>query len=279
MLRLVFTASALVFLNCLASAQSTTRPVYLDHAVVQQEKGTVTVVANAPLPLFQVISAFREEFGWRIDWEQAPGYTRFDVVDDTGPRWRSAHPDARGVTRPAGGRFTTSFPASLLASQAHVLTKILQDYNVNENPGRYTLLLDPHGRFTVVGTQVKDDSGQLRPIPPLLDTSLSINSQKRNVYETVRVIVAALSAATGKKVIIMSVPNNLFRNTEATIGGGDLTARQLLQQALDSTRRPLQYDFGYDPDVPVYILNVSLAAKAEDDVVGGRTHVPIDRTH
>jgi hypothetical protein len=79
-------------------------------------------------------------------------------------------------------------------------------------------------------------------------------------------------------VIMMSIPNNLFRDTQISLGGHNVEARQLLREAFDGTHRPLQYDIGFDPDnSPVYILNVSVTAKTEADKVGRRRLVPIDR--
>jgi hypothetical protein len=103
MLRGVSIMVALTLVAAAVSAQSTTRPKYLDHAVIQHSGSTATVTADFPVPIFQAISGMREEYGWRLDWEGAPCYCRFDVVDDTGPKWRAAHPDAKGVARPTGG--------------------------------------------------------------------------------------------------------------------------------------------------------------------------------
>jgi len=266
----------------LLSAQSTTRPAYRDRALIQHANSSVTVTANAPLPLFQAISAIREAYGWQVSWEQAAGYSPFDVVDDTGPRWRASHPNAKGVTRPAGGLFTSTWPEvrdlSVTSLKADVLAKLIQDYNSTDNPGRHTLRTDPDGQLAVVGTQVKDENGAFRQTTPLLDTPLSVEMQKRTVYDTVRTVLAALSAATGNRIIIMSVPTNLFRATEVEVGGNRVPARELLMEALSGTHRPLQYDFGYDPDAPVYILNVSMALTEQQDALGQRRPVPIDRS-
>lgn len=262
MFKNAFLLSSLIFLGCLGLSQSTTRQVYMDRALIERSNSLITVTANAPLPLYQAISAIREGYGWRINWEQAPGYSRFDVVDDTGPKWRAAHPDIKGVTRPAGGRFNTAFleptdPASL-SSEVDALTRLLEDYNATDNPGKYVLYDDRNGHIAIVGTKVRNEAGELQTVPALLDTPLTIDRAARNAYETVRAILAALSATTGKKIIVMSVPNNILANAQLAVGGHNIPARKLLQQVLDDTHRPLYYDFGYDPDVPVYVLNVSM---------------------
>ncbi len=207
--------------------------------------------------------------------------SHFDVVDDTGPRWRAAHPGAKGVTRRAGGIFTSTFPeptGTRGATEGDVLAKVIEDYNATDNPGKYVLRTSADGQFTVVGTEVRDETGALQEVRPILCTRVTIQKQGRNVYDTATAILSALSAAAGKDAIMISVPNNLFSDAQVTVGGDDVEARQLLRQALDGTHRPLQYDLGFDPDNSgVYILNVSVATKAESSEAGGRRLVPIDR--
>src|SRR5580658_4931503 len=90
--------------------QSSTHPNYFERARIQHGDSGTTVIANASRPLFQAIDAVRLEYGWQINWESAPCYSRFDVVDNTDPKWRAAHPNEKGVTRQDGGFFTATFP-------------------------------------------------------------------------------------------------------------------------------------------------------------------------
>ena len=130
------------------------------------------------MPLFQAIFGIRVEYGWRINWESAPGYSRFDVVDDTDPDWRAAHPNAKGVTRPAGGSFTANLPepkeASDPGAERDILARLIDEYNATDNPGKYVLLADADGQFTVIGTTVRDEAGALRAISPVLDTPVTL---------------------------------------------------------------------------------------------------------
>lgn len=281
MLSNALTISAVGLFLGSALAQSTPSP-HLDRAIVRHGDSVVTLVANAPLPLFQAISAVREEYGWQVNFEQAPGYSHFDVVDDTAPEWRRNHPGGKGVTGAAGGSFTSTFPevrdALDVTTERDVLAKVLQDYNGTDNPGKYGLQIGHAGEFTIVGTAVRDETGALQEVPPILSTPVTIEREQRSLYDSVTDILRALSSAAGQKVIVMSVPNNEFRTTQLTMGGDKVPARQLLEQALASTLRPLQYDLGYDPDVPVYILSISVAATAKDDGRGGRMLLPTDRS-
>jgi hypothetical protein len=265
----------------LVPAQSVMRPTFFDHARISHGDTGVTVTANESLPLLQAIEAVRLEYGWQINWESAPCYSRFDVVDDTAPKWRAAHPDEKGVTRPAGGLFTSTFPepreVSEDSAERLALSRLVDQYNTTDNPGKYILKVDSDGRFTIIGTQVRDETGALREIRPLLDTPLTLAKEPRSVYDTIKSILGTLQAATGKQVLFAAPSTSLFRTTQVTLGGEGIPARELLRKALAGTKRPLQYDLSFNPDVPIYILGVSPAMREEDDGLGGRKLVPPDR--
>jgi hypothetical protein len=279
-LKSVCITTALAVLSGLTSAQSTPRPRFLDHALIQHSEAGVTVVAKDSLPLLQAISDLRLEYGWQVNWESAPGYSHFDVVDDTDPEWRAAHPGAKGVTRPAGGLFRGTFPepkeASNPAAERNVLTTLIHEYNATNNPGKYVLRVDSDGQLTVIGTQVRDETGALQETSPLQDTPLSLVKAPRSVDDAIRSILGALQSATGKKVLFAVASSSLFINTQVTVGGERIPARDLLKEAFASTKRLLQYDLCFNADVPVYILSTSLAMKEEDNGLGGRKVVPVD---
>ncbi|HUC29959.1 MAG TPA: hypothetical protein VMR80_10260 [Candidatus Acidoferrum sp.] len=281
MLKRVLTVTGFAFLCVAISAQSTTRPKFLDRARIQRSGSGIMVTANDSIPLFQALYALRLEYGWQVDWESAPGYSHFDVVDDTDPKWRAAHVGEKGVTRPAGGLFTATLPEASDPSdptvEREVLSGLIGEYNATDNPGKYALrAAEPDGRFAVVGVQVRGESGELQFASPLLDTPVTLTKTRRNVYDTVESIFTALQSATGKRVIFAAASSSLFRMTETTTGGEKVAARELLTQALASTKQPIQYDLFFNPDVPVYILNVSPAMREEDDGKDGRKLIPTD---
>jgi hypothetical protein len=275
--KIVRTISLLALLAAGAASAQSTRPAgFLDRAIIKHGGTDVTVLADDSTPLLQAIAALRLEYGWQINSEGAPGYSRFDVVDDTAPKWRAAHPSEKGVTRPAGGLFTASFPEpSGAVGERDALARLIDAYNATGNPGKYVLRVGSDGQMDVIGTQVRDETGALQEISPLLDTPITLAKKSRNVYDTIESILEALHSATGKKVLFAVMSGSLFINTQVTMGGESRRpARELLKQALAATQQPLQYDLGLNPDVPVYILSVSPVLKEEDDRLGGRTLVP-----
>jgi hypothetical protein len=81
----------------------------MENAQVRHLADSITVSANDARPLAQAVTALSEEFGWAIDFEDPPYYSKYDLVDDTVPQWRAAHPNTKGVTVIAGDTFQTQF--------------------------------------------------------------------------------------------------------------------------------------------------------------------------
>lgn len=112
-----------------AYAQQTGRVV--ERAELRHAKGTATCVVNAPRPLQQSVQLVNEEYGWAVNYED-PLWDGADLVDDTDPAWRAAHPNERGVRRVRGGAFESQY--SELPTTAHsaderssVLGKLVSD--------------------------------------------------------------------------------------------------------------------------------------------------------
>jgi hypothetical protein len=261
--RISLTAIVAVFCgSCLAQSA---RPAFFNRARIQHSGATVTVTANDSMPLSQAIDALRLEYGWRINVESAPCYSRFDLADDTGPEWRAAHPDSRGVTGPSGGLFIANFTdpgdGSDFSAEYRTISAIVNAYNATNNPGRYVLLRGPYGGLTVVGTGVRDETGALVEVPPLLGAHINLVASSRTVEGTLEAIRGALQLATGKEVLDGDFSHSLLLNTHATVGGEGVAARELLEEALSSTGRALEYDLSYDADSDNYVLNTYSVAR------------------
>ena len=67
-----------------------------------------------------------------------------------------------------GADMTLSRKATEPSTEEAALRKVVEDYNATVNPGKYVLRIDPAGQFTVVGTQVRDDTGVLQTVTPIL---------------------------------------------------------------------------------------------------------------
>ncbi|MGC1620515.1 MAG: hypothetical protein WA765_18640 [Candidatus Acidiferrum sp.] len=272
----------LLVLNFQAQAQvqdfQKRRSEYMERAQVRHASNSATVAANSPRPLADAIRALSEEYAWVIDFEDPPYFSNYDLVDDTAPKWRAAHPNEKGVTVIGGGSFETQFTESFdarssIAEEEHILDTVVSDYNKSGNPGRFAVINEGDGRFAVVGTHVKDDNGKEQAVRSILDTPITVQSETRNVYETVSAILDALTAKSHTKVGPGTMPLNALLQSRVTVGGQDIPSRVLLQQALSAAKVKLYWLLYYDSDGQSYALNVLPLTKAMYDASGKRTTV------
>lgn len=260
------------------------RPVhhFMNHGVVAHKLNSATVASNAPRPLLQAIIAMREEYGWDVSYEDPPYRSSYDLVDDTNPQWRLAHPNARGVTIPDGGAFQCTYPENpaifSLSGERQALDRVVACFNQTDGPGRFMVRQQSDGRFVVLGTAVLDNTGYLRPVHAILDVPISIPEATRRADETVELILQQLSAASKIKIGLAQGPVNLLAQAKVRVGGSGAPARILLAETLDATGRNLDWDLIYDADVPTYLLNVNLVTRAVYGPFGRRRLIPIGPT-
>lgn len=254
---------------------------FMRHAIVQHKAGLATVVADAPRPLFQTITALRKEYGWRINYEQPPYFSQYDLTDDTSPEWRASHPFAKGVTIPAGGSFRSTFSERQSvygrAGEKKILQKVVSDYNKTSNPGRFEVLSNPDGGYSIVGISLRTANGSLAHVSPILDTRISLSTSKRSAAETATLILNALSVKTGNKMVSGVMPLNLMTQTQVEIGGNNVPARALLLQTLDATGHALVYNIMHDADSNSYSLGIFGTVRAIRDRPGETGSVPVGR--
>lgn len=256
-------AWALALCTLAAGQGASPNPGFWDRANLELTDGTVSVRANDPRPLAQAIEAIRQEYGWEVDYEDPP-YESQDLADNTDPRWRIAHPQARGVTRVGGGLFATRFDLakdmrSGSPEEERVLGKVVADYNASGNPGRFMLKKEGVDRFAIVGTGIRDSSGNARPVTPVLDGQVSLPPQERTVIDTIKLVSQAISAKSSYKVDIGTVPVNLAFQTSVKVGGDNVSGRALLAQIAATTRFPLVWKLLFDADAQCYFINMEIA--------------------
>lgn len=257
------------------------KPIFWSRATVAEPDRSIVVRANDPRPLDQAIIAIRQKYGWIVDYEDPP-YGFNELVDDTDPNWRKAHPEANGVTRVAGGLFTTTFDLGIDMSsgspdEERALDKIVADYEASANPGRFMLKRESSGRFSVVGVGIRDSNGSEKSVTPILDDRISLPLQERTVSDTIQLILQAVSENSEYKVVVGSAPLNLALQTRTKVGGDNVPARQLLTKAASATRFPLVWALLYDADMHCYFINFEVAMEAAGDVSGTPRLKPIPK--
>src|ERR1700689_2008754 len=197
---------------------------YMNRAEVRHISGSVSVSSNDPRPLSQALIGISEEYAWTIDYEDAPYYSRYDLVDDTDPKWRVTHPSEKGVTVIGGDSFQSQFlespdAVSSIGGEEHILDTVVSDYNASTNPGKFRVLDEGDGRFAIVGVEVKEGNGKEQSVTPILDTLISVPTEPRDAIATISAILDALTAKSHTNVTPGMMPINALQQSKVTIGG------------------------------------------------------------
>ena len=274
----------LVFCTGLYGHQ-TQRRAYMKAGSIQHHGTSATVLANDPRPLYQAITTVREEYGWIVHFEDPPFHSDYDFIDDTDPLWRAAHPGAKGARGLAGGSFQADYPegpdtygprANSSGEEERILDKIVLDYNQSGNPGKFAVQQQADGSYAIIGQTVKDDHGNDQFVGSLLDTPISVAYGTRNAFESLSLIIAAISAKTGAKLMLGTLPTNTFVQSEVTIGGDNIPARDLLLQLVSGIKRKLVWNLLCGED-HLCALNLAIASRAHYDTFGNKSLVWLDR--
>ena len=228
------------------------------------------------------MTAVSEEYGWKVHYEDPPYQGNHDLeVMNVSPEIARLHPGLV-FRRIATGTFKSTYPEDVNIrsspdEEGRVLDKIVSDYNHATNPGGFVVSRQPDGSYAVIGNAVRDDLGNTQPIEAMLDTRVSVATQTRTAAQTLDVIVQALSERrVDFKIGVGIYSDNLFVNSQVTVGGQNIPARTLLLQCINATRQQLAWRLLFDVNSRMYYLSVLGVARAEYDAFGGRKLIAVD---
>jgi hypothetical protein len=227
-------------------------------------------------PLFQAVEALRDEYSWVVDYED-PIYSGSELVDDTSPDWRRLHPTSKGVTRPVGGSFVTSFDGGdaaamqTSAGEERVLRSVVGDYNASGRSERFEVRRSASGRLAVVGLPKPASTGQQAP-QSIMDTPMSLELKSRSGLDA---IFAALSVQSGRKVMYFGYGNDPLSRIGTMFGGQNIPARDLLGKVAGFTRYCISFNTLYDADLDLYGISVSTTTRASVDASGINARNPV----
>lgn len=226
----------------------------------------VTVIDNTR-PLLTAMSTMREEYGWKVDLEEAPHthYASKTEFQSTYPESaeRITFSNAGEIRAPLRLFYHYSLPPS---SKASILNKVVSDYNREGFPDQYEVISQADGSYAVVGTAIETDPGLYRSVTPLLDTPVSIPNGPTTLSRAIQAIAQALTGESGIKVL-SNPPMGIARTAPVTVNGDMMPARLLLQQIMPDS----VWDLYYSQESHLYVLNVDRHAWAQYDQLGQRT--------
>lgn len=268
-----FSVVVLVGCTVVARAQLSQRH-YMERATILHNQSSATVEANSGRPLFQAITGVREEYGWVVDYEDPPYQGSVDLVPDASI---SRHPVGKVFMVPAGGAFRSTYPETpdmwgSTRGELRVLDKIVSDYNATQNPGKFVVRALQDGNYAVIGQSYENSAGGEVSVRPVFDTLISLPDATRSAAGTIDLILNALNKASGTKVGFGTVPLNALAQSQVTVGGSNVSVRQLLLNVIDQVKSvKLVWDLLFDPDGRVFYLNLLPASQAHYDSFGKRT--------
>jgi hypothetical protein len=123
--------------------------------------------------------------------------------------------------------------------------------------GQVFSVSDDGKRLHVIPQRAADETGRMMPQTPILDTLITIAPKQRNGVALLAAICEAVSASTGVKVEVGTVPANLLAQYRTSVGVKNQPARQAMTELLDALHgtRTLVWDLYDDSDG--YALNIN----------------------
>ncbi len=112
--------------------------------------------------------------------------------------------------------------------------------------------------IAIVGTAIKEQSGHDRPVPAILDSTISLPLQERTAYGTLDLIAKRLSRKLGTIVAyagIEGMADNCAVQSIVTVGGDNVPARSLLLQTVDHMGCLRVWRLIYNANAPKYFLS------------------------
>ena len=224
-----------------------------------QDQPPVKLSVNDPRPVAEAVKQLQEKYGWIITYEDPRLSNESDLLDETDPKYRQAHPGGKRALTPKGGALEISYFVSPVTGKPEnpreLLQMLLNAHAASDNPGRFEL--KQTGRvFHVIPEQVKDVRGRWAHQASILEIPITFPEKERSVLETLETITSALSSASQMKIVIGAIPLNLFVRHRTTQSASSEPARDVLIRTLDSTNRKFSWRLLHDPGVNMLALNV-----------------------
>jgi hypothetical protein len=213
------------------------------------------------------------KYGWIITYEDPPYTHDSELVDVTVSVRRDLDKFKPGqapkVFVPKGGELTFNYaidPVSKKpADSAVVVQQLLDAYALSGNPGVFRLDRDGK-RLHIVATAARNNDGILVSRKSVLDVSITLPAQKRTGLELLEAFCAAVSEASGTRVLAAAAPLNLFLRYNPESGAKNQNARDFLTHELDSitSQAKLSWKLLYNARGKTYFLSIHRVKHVQD---------------
>jgi hypothetical protein len=219
--------------------------VFVSVATFPQDKETFTVAD--PRPVSAAIDTLASKYGWLVTYEDPP----YAYAADIEPVMRV----------PLGGRFGITYvisPATLEPNETEVLQSTLEA--ARQSTGIVFEMRNSAHRIHIVPAKVRDASGKLVQVIPVLDAHITLPDQNQNALGALVAICEAVSRMTGEHVIPGTTPLH-FERIRTQIVAENRLAREVLSSLLDSIAPNFSWSLYYDPGDHDYALNIDVVRR------------------
>jgi hypothetical protein len=223
---------------------------YWKQAEISETATTIHIAANSPRPLAQMLDALREKYGWVVSYEDPQFLSKLDLAEADDPRNHALKSHV-----PGGGAFSVEFPSGAVEEEK-TLQLVVDSYNRSGNPGRFELRKSEAQKFSVVGVEARDRRGQLSHQRAIFDLPITLATRQRTASDTLLLICRKITAQRGIAVSVGISPRKVLDQTPVTVGGTNISARDLLLQTLTATRSAFYWRLLFDPNSNGYVLDI-----------------------
>ncbi|HXA50388.1 MAG TPA: hypothetical protein VNV86_08800 [Candidatus Acidoferrum sp.] len=242
--------------------------------LVAQTK-TEALTVQDPRPLSALAAEIEKRTGVPINYEDVRYENAADVRDVTDsimspeqkaqalPGVRVIVPNGGGLTTSISVNSTGSFPD--VASASAALAGALNAYHTSPAfRARFTVSTGD-GVLYIQPTQMRDATGQIKAVTPVLAAPITLERQTRSGLETLDILAKQLSKTSGYRVEVGTVPLRAMIASQVTIGSDNESAATVVTRLLVAVAAAsgggaggpaLSYAMLFDPRQAFYVINV-----------------------
>jgi hypothetical protein len=237
--------------------------------VHNSDRLTTTVWTEGRRPLLEAIQLVNQEYGWTVNYEEAPTVNASEIVDDDSA-FRMSHPGYSDGYFPNAHGFPFTFDDS--ADKESVLNGLVSKYNNSSNPGKYALQRTAQGDYVLVGISYKSQQGSNSNFESPLNCKISLSLPAMGVRDALQRVVLQIKntchtsldgeyAGEGPNISPAEPVSGNFDNE---------SARDVLADLLSQGRYLMWYSVEYVPVSNKFYLETWLGLKTIVGINGNR---------
>lgn len=214
----------------------------------------VTIEIDERRPLVDLAEKLQKRYPITVTFEEGPWEYPLDLeaVDGTVP---TVLPRKVAVTF----RYLERDPPDY----RDLLTVLLRQYEAADGPGKFRLEVGSERYYHVIQEQMRERTGQLVNVAPLLSTKVHLEDAERTINDTIDAIVIQLNKSSPIPVRYGFFPLNLFNQNRVRLAADGVPARDVMRQAVENLPYRTGWRVEYNLTCKCYVLGFTLGPGPE----------------